>query len=69
MFFSDVYQTIDELDLSVSDFSSNTAMSEDKDIFRGINLFEKLMACNNPAIDLVNDNKYTRFRQILNILC
>ena len=35
-----------------SDFCSNIAISEDKDIFRGISLFEKLMTCNNPSIDM-----------------
>ena len=40
-----------------SDFCSNIAISEDKDICRGISLFEKLMTGNNPSIDLENDNE------------
>ena len=36
------------------------ALSEDKDIFRGITPFEKLMEGNNPDIDLVNGNMYTK---------
>ena len=42
-----------------------TALPEDKHIFSGITLFEKLMASNNPDIDLVNDNEYTKFCQLL----
>ena len=42
---------------SGSDFCSNIAIPEDKDIFRGISLFEKLMTCNNPSIDLENDSE------------
>ena len=44
-----------------SDHSPVIALSEDKDIFRSIILFEKLMAGNNPDVDLVNDNVYTKF--------
>ena len=33
------------------------ALSEDKDI----TVFEKLMVHNDPDIDLVSDNEYTRF--------
>ena len=44
-----------------SDYSPATALSEDKDIFRCRYLFEKLMAPNNPDVDLVNDNVYTKF--------
>ena len=44
-----------------SDYSPAIAISEDKDTFRGINLFEKLMTSNNPYIDLVNDNEFTTF--------
>ena len=40
------------------------ALSEGKDIFRGITLFEKLMAHNNPNVDLVSDNKFTKFSYI-----
>ena len=36
-----------------SDYSPAIAISEDKDIFRGITRFERLMAGNNPDIDLV----------------
>ena len=35
-------------------------LSEDKDIFRGITLFERLMSHDNLDIDLVNDNVYTK---------
>ena len=44
-----------------SEYSAAIAQSEDKDILRGISLFEKLMACNNSDVDLVNDNVYTKF--------
>ena len=44
-----------------SDYSPAIALSEDKDIFWGISLFEKLMACNNPDLDLININVYTKF--------
>ena len=37
------------------------ALPEDKHIFRGITLFEKLTASTNPDVDLVNDNEYTKF--------
>ena len=43
-----------------SDHRPAIALSEDKYIFRGITLFEKLMAGNNPEIDLVNDNVYKK---------
>ena len=33
------------------------ALSEDKDIFRGITLFEKQMTHNTPDIDLVSNNE------------
>ena len=63
MFFYDVhvYQIIDEQDLSEYLTLAPTQQYQKKYIFRGITLFEKLMACNNPAIGLVNDNKYTSF--------
>ena len=48
-----------------SDYSPAMALSEDNDIFRGIYLFEKLMARNNPDVDLVNDSVYTNFGYIL----
>ena len=61
-FFYDVYQIIDELDLPEYLTLAPTQQCQKTKIYSGgINLFEKLMACNNPAIDLVNDNKYTRF--------
>ena len=44
-----------------SDFSLTIALSEDGDIFWNIALFEKLMAGNNPDVDLLNDNLYTKF--------
>ena len=48
-----------------SDYSPTIALSEDKDIInsgvRAITLFEKLMAGNNPEVDLVNGNVYTKF--------
>ena len=44
-----------------SDYSPTIALSEDKDIFRGITLFEKLMVHNNSDVDLVSDNVYTKF--------
>ena len=37
------------------------ALSEDKDIFRGITLFEKLIVHNNSDVDNISDNKYTKF--------
>ena len=40
-------------------------LSEDKDIFRSITLFDKLMAGNNPDVDLVNGNMYIKFGYIL----
>ena len=30
-------------------------------IYRGITLFQKLMMRNNPDVDLVRDNEYTKF--------
>ena len=30
-------------------------------VYRGITVFEKLMVHNNPDIDLVGDNEYTKF--------
>ena len=47
----------------VSDYSPGIALSEDKDIqgHRGITLFENLMVPNNPDVDLVSDNEYTKF--------
>ena len=44
-----------------SDYRPAIALPEDKDIFRGRTLFEKLMKHNNHNIDLVNDNGYTKF--------
>ena len=44
-----------------SDYSPDITLSEDKDIFRSITLYEKLMSHNNPNIDLVSDNEYTKF--------
>ena len=44
-----------------SDNSPTIALPEDKDIIRGITLFEKLMAHNNQDIDIDNDNEYTKF--------
>ena len=43
-----------------SDYSPAIALSEDKDIFRGITMFEKLMVHNNPDRDLASDNMYTK---------
>ena len=43
-----------------SDNSSVIPLSEDKDIFIGITLFERLMLHYNLNIDLVNDNVYTK---------
>ena len=51
-----------------SDYSPAITLSEDKDIYRGINVFEKkkhtpkLMVHNNPDIDLVIGNEYKKFR-------
>ena len=44
-----------------SDYSPAIALSEGKNIFRGIPMFEKLMAHNNPDVDLVSDYEYTIF--------
>ena len=30
-------------------------------IYRGLTMFEKLMVHNNPDVDLVSDNEYTKF--------
>ena len=49
-----------KLELSEDLTKALLALSEDKDIFRGITLFEKLMSHNNEDIDLVNDNLYTK---------
>ena len=35
--------------------------SEGKYIFRDITMFEKLIAHNDPDVDLVSDNEYTKF--------
>ena len=43
-----------------SNYCLAIALSEDKDI-QGITVFEKLMVHNDPDIDLVSDNEYTRF--------
>ena len=43
-----------------SNYCLTITLSEDKDI-RGITVFEKLMVHNDPDIDLVSDNEYTRF--------
>ena len=40
-----------------SDYSLAIALSEDKDIFRGITLFEKLMSRNNPYIYQLSKNQ------------
>ena len=45
----------------VSAYSPTIALSEDKDIFRSMTLFEKLMAGNNPDVDLINGNVHTKF--------
>ena len=42
-----------------SNYSPAIALSEDIDIYTTV--FEKLVVHNNPDIDLVNDNKYTKF--------
>ena len=44
-----------------SDYSAPIALSEGKNIFRGISMFEKLMAHNNPDVDLVSDYAYSKF--------
>ena len=47
-----------------SDYSPAIAFQRTK-TYRGITLFEKLMVHNNPDIDLVSDNEYKKFGQIL----
>ena len=44
-----------------SDYSPAIELSENKDIYRGITVFENLMVHNTPDIDLVSDNEYTKF--------
>ena len=48
-----------KLELS-EDLTIAVVISEDKDAFRAITLFEKLMSRNKPYIDLVNDNEFTK---------
>ena len=45
-----------------SDYCTTIALLEEKDI-QGHNwgIFEKLVVHNNPDIDLVSDNEYTKF--------
>ena len=47
--------------VSGSDYCPAIALSEDKDLQGHNSFFEKLMVHNNPDIDLVGDNEYTKY--------